>query len=106
ADAGYFVRGDRHSNPCRAHEHAAFGETRGDVLGHSTGIIRVVRRFGRIRAEVDYFVAGAAQRIANLLLQSEPGVIGANSYFHKRRNDSTTLHRGSGWFGYTLVSRR
>ncbi len=71
ANAVHFIGRDRHADAGGADQDAAVGGAGDHVVRDGAGVIGIVGRFGGVGADVDHFMPGLTQRVADLVLQSE-----------------------------------
>jgi 23S rRNA (cytosine1962-C5)-methyltransferase len=91
ADPGHLVRGNLLSLAASAEHDAAIGRARGDGARHRQADRRVVDRFLAVRSMVVDAVAEPRERLFEMLLQHETGVVGADGDAHGERLYYVTL---------------
>src|SRR5262249_3032401 len=80
AHAGQLVGGHRHPDARAAHEHAARGLAGDHRRADRDGVVGVIDRLGRLRAEVHDVVAVVDEPCLEIFLQGESRVIGAEAH--------------------------
>jgi hypothetical protein len=82
--AGQLVGGHRHADARAAHEHTARGLAGDHRRADRLGIVGIIDRLGRLRAEVHDVVAEVDEPGLEIFLQGESRVIGAQTYDRHR----------------------
>ena len=80
----HLVGRDGHPDAGRADQDTAIGAAFGHLPGYRLREIRVIAGIGRVRPEIDQFVAFLREPLPQLLFESKPGMIRGNRNFHKR----------------------
>ena len=77
-NAGDFVRRDAHAHARRADQQAETALGAGNALGHGLGEIRVIGRFGRIRAQIGDVKTLLEQVLLEGLFETESRMVGTD----------------------------
>src|SRR5579863_1924141 len=82
ADSVNLVGRDGHADAGATHQHPAIRLARGHLPCHFQRVVGVIGGSSGVRSEIGYFIAGGAQRVAQIVLESKSGMVGRNRDSH------------------------